>query len=117
MGLLSCCFGGGKTKEDDQRELLQPAPQQRQWRGQATAPAFGEGALREDEWAPRFKKPAGGNLRPPTAWLPGWLSGRPLACLAANTALQCLEGANEIDVIQHPHHLTLTHPPLPRVLQ
>lgn len=65
--LFSCCFGGDHEPHREEYGLLGPAPlpadlqpQPGRWRsgwlgsGGQRAPAFGEGALRQDEFAPRF---------------------------------------------------------------
>lgn len=64
-GLLSCCCGGSSATKDDGHELLWEPPadsatarRRRGRRGASSpAPAFGEGALREDRFAPQFADP------------------------------------------------------------
>lgn len=71
MGILGCCFGRQKVKEEEvllpwaplpaDLQVSAPSGQRRGWRQASertgVAPAFGEGALREDEWAPQFTRP------------------------------------------------------------
>ena len=63
MGLLSvCCCSGSKSQpypEGDEllwAPLPADQPKGRRWGGRSAspAPAFGEGALREERWAPQF---------------------------------------------------------------
>ncbi|KAL4459123.1 hypothetical protein ABPG75_013988 [Micractinium tetrahymenae] len=70
MGILSCCVGRQRVKEEEVLLPWAPLPldlqptasanQRRGWRSASQrsdlAPAFGEGALREDEWAPQFTR-------------------------------------------------------------
>ncbi len=69
--MLGCCFGRQKVKEEEvllpwaplpaDLQMSAPAGQRSGWRRgsqrSGLAPAFGEGALREDEWAPQYTRP------------------------------------------------------------
>lgn len=79
MGWLNCCCLGADAAQEDKSAASTdalwtpssgaPLPADRQrggWRrrgGAPRAPAFGEGALRDDRWAPHYKKHSGGHLQ------------------------------------------------------